>query len=100
MTYLHIDIVLAALIGPDNPTIERFISAAERGEQELAILELALYCAVCSLRSDDRLNLPQFARLLRFSKIVPSPKPFDLPTEEEIAHWRGVVLGENGDVTD
>lgn len=100
MTYLHIDVVLAALIGPENPTVERFISAAERGEQELAILELSLYCALCSLRSDDRLNLPFFTRLLRFSKIVPSPKPFDPPTEEEIAHWREVALGQNGDEAD
>lgn len=97
MTYLHIDVVLTTLIGPENPTIERFISAAERGEQELAILELALYCAICSLRSDDRLNLLRFTRLLRFSKIVPSPKPFDPPTEDEIAHWRDVALGLNDD---
>lgn len=97
MTYLHIDVVLAALIGSENSAIERFIGEAERGERELAILELALYCAVCSLRSDDRLNLPFFTRLLRFSKIVPSPKPFDPPTEEEIAHWRDVALGRNDD---
>ncbi|HKD13605.1 MAG TPA: hypothetical protein VKE71_03580 [Candidatus Angelobacter sp.] len=99
MTFLHIDMVLAALIGREGATIERFIDAAERGEHQLAILELALYCALCSVQPDDRVNFPRFARLVQFSTIVQSPKPFDHPLDEEIAHWREVVLGpkENSD---
>jgi hypothetical protein len=45
----------------------------------------------------DDVNFPRFARLLQVGQIVPSPKPFDPPTEEEIAHWRDVVFGRDAD---
>ena len=97
MIFLHIDLILSALIGPEGAPIERFIAEAERGEQQLAILELALYCAICSLRPEDQVNLPRFTRLLQFGQIVQSPKPFNHPSEEEIAHWRDVVFGREND---
>jgi hypothetical protein len=97
MAYLHIDLVLSALIGPEGAPIERFIAAAERGEHTLEILELALYCAWCSVKPEDHVNFPRFAKLLQIGQIVPSPKPFDPPTEEEIAHWRDVVFGRDSE---
>lgn len=97
MTFLHVDMVLAALIGREGSAIEGFITAGERGEHQLAILELALFYAVCSVQPDDRVNFARFARLLQCSGIVPSPKPFDPPNDEEIAHWRQVVLGPQED---
>lgn len=97
MAYLHIDMVLSALIGPENAAIEHFIAAAERGEYTLEILELALYCAWCSVRPGDDLKFSRFAKLLQVSQIVPSPKPFDAPTDEEIEHWRDVVFGRDTD---
>lgn len=97
MAYLHIDLVLSALIGPEDATIELFIAAAERGEHTLEILELVLYCAWCSVRPGDDLKFSRFARLLQVGQIIPSPKPFDPPTEEEIEHWRDVVFGRETD---
>lgn len=94
MRFFHIDLVLAALIAPDGDAIERLIAEAEQGGEPVAILELALYYAICSVQSDDQLNFPRFARLLRCCQIVPSPKPFELPTLQEIAHWRSVALGQ------
>jgi hypothetical protein len=95
MTFLHIDLVLSALIGPEGAVIDRLISEAERGERQLGIQELALYYAFCAVGGDDRVNFPRFAKLLQFSRIVHSPKPFDPPIEEEIAHWRDVVFGRD-----
>ena len=97
MAYLHIDLVLSALIGREGAAIERFIVAAERGEHTLEILELALYCAWCSVRPEDDLKLARFAKLLQIGQIIPSPKPFDPPTDEEIEHWRDVVFGRDTD---
>jgi|SRR5215469_10239455 len=97
MIFLHIDLILSALIGPEGAPIERFIADAKCGKQQLAILELALYCAVCSLQPGDQVNLPRFARLLQFGQIVQSPKPFNHPTQEEITHWRDVVFGRESD---
>jgi hypothetical protein len=97
VAYLHIDLVLSALIGPEDAPIERFIAAAERGEYTLEIMELALYCAWCSVRPGDDLKFSRFAKLLQVSQIVPSPKPFDAPTDEEISHWRDVVFGRDTD---
>jgi len=91
--YLHVDLILAALIGRNDKTLEKIITEAERGEQQLMILELALYYAFCSLRSDDRPNFPRFCRLLQVTRVVPSPRPFDPPDPEEIANWRAVALG-------
>jgi hypothetical protein len=97
MAYLHIDLVLSALIGPEGAAIDHLIADAERGIHTLEILQLALYCAWCSVQPGDDVNFPRFARLLQVGQIVPSPKPFDPPTEEEIAHWRDVVFGRDAD---
>jgi len=91
--HLHVDLILAALIGRSDSTLDKLVAAAERGEQHLMILELALYYAFCSLRSDDRPNFPRFCRLLQFTRVVPSPRPFDPPDPEEIANWRALALG-------
>jgi hypothetical protein len=93
--YLHIDMVLSALIGAPGAAIEKFMAEAEEGKHELLVLELALFCAVCSVESNDRVDWARFAKFLRCVTIVPSPKPFDWPSPEEIAHWREVVLGPN-----
>lgn len=98
--YLHIDMVLAVLIGKPGAGIERFMADAEEGKQKLLVLELALFYAVCSLRNDDRLDVARFARFLSCVTIVPSPKPFAWPTPDEIAHWREVVLGSNQPVVE
>ena len=90
--YLSVDLILAALIGAEKNPVEHLLSAAERGEQQLMILEVALYYAFCCLRSDDRLNLPRFCRLLHCTRIMPSPRPFEPPTLDEIANWRQVAL--------
>jgi hypothetical protein len=97
MAYLHIDLVLSALIGPEDAPINHLIAAAEHGEYTLEVLELALYCAWCSVRPGDELKFSRFAKLLQVGQILPSPKPFDPPTEEEIAHWRDVVFGRDSD---
>lgn len=97
MAYLHIDLVLAALIGPEGAAIEHLIAAGERGEYPLEILELALYCAWCSVRPGDDVKFSRFAKLLQVGQIIPSPKPFNPPTDEEIEHWRDVVFGREAD---
>lgn len=86
--YLNVDLILAALIGTEKDPVEHLLSAAERAEQQLMILEVALYYAFCCLRSDDRLNFPRFCRLLRATRVMPSPRPFEPPTMDEIAKWR------------
>jgi len=99
--YLHVDLILAALIGRNDKALEKIIAEAERGEQHLMILEAALYYAFCSLQSDDRPNFPRFCRLLQVTRVVPSPRPFDPPDPEEIANWRAVALGiENPDTSE
>lgn len=90
--YLNVDLILAALIGGEQDPVERLLSAGERGEQQLMILEIALYYAFCCVQSDDRFNFPRFCRLLRCARVVPSPRPFQPPTLDEIANWRQAAL--------
>ena len=90
--YLNVDLIVAALIGAEHHPVEHLLSAAERGEQELRIQEVALYYAFCCLQSDDRFNLPRFCRLLSCARVIPSPRPFEMPTLEEIANWRHAAL--------
>jgi len=91
--YLHVDLILAALIGRDDKSLEKLVTEAERAEQQLMVLELGVYYAFCSLRSDDRPNFQRFCRLLQVARIAPSPRPFDPPDPEEIANWRAVASG-------
>jgi len=95
--FLHVDLVLAALIG-DTGIADAIIARAERGEDELVTLELALYYTFCSVRNEDKVNLERFARLLRHLSIAPSPKPFEPPTAEDVEHWRAVALGREQDL--
>ena len=90
--YLNVDLILAAVIGAERDPVEHLLSAAEGGEQGLMILEIALYYAFCCVQSHDRLNLPRLCRLLSCARIVPSPRPFQPPTLEEIANWRQAAL--------
>ena len=46
--FLHVDLILCALIGPTGAPVERLIAEAERGEKQYEVFEFALYCALCS----------------------------------------------------
>ncbi|HUJ39101.1 MAG TPA: hypothetical protein VLW54_01035 [Candidatus Acidoferrales bacterium] len=92
-SYFHVDLILAALIGPAGDPIEELISLAQESEGSWLILEDALYYAFCSVESRDRLDLARFCGLLKAARIVPSPRPFEAPTLEEIARWREAALG-------
>jgi len=64
------------------------------------LLDLALFCAMSSVRPDDRVDHARFARLLRHASFAASGSraqgaPFDLPSAEEIEHWRAVALGRD-----
>lgn len=95
--FLHVDMVLAALIASAGDSIEELIALVESQGGRFAILELALYYAVCCVEANDRVDMARFARLLQVSDIVPSPKPFDRPSVEEIANWRAAALGTQED---
>jgi hypothetical protein len=95
---LGIDIVLGALIGPPGCPAEMVIERAESGEWTPVILDLALFCAMSSVRPDDRVDHARFARLLRQTTMSASGSrepgtAFDPPSPEEIEHWRDVVFG-------
>jgi len=92
-SYVHVDLILAALIAPSGEMIEELLCVAERGEGNWAMLEQALYYAFCCVESRDRLDLPRFCRLLKCIRIAPSPRPFARPSLEEIARWREAALG-------
>jgi hypothetical protein len=99
---LAIDIVLAALIGPPGNISEKVIARAESGEWQVMLLDLALYCAISSVRPGDDVDHARFARLLRHavpqaSLSRPPGGSFDVPSDEEIEHWRDVALGRQKD---
>jgi len=94
---LGIDLVLGALIGPPGCAAESIIERAEAGEWSPVVLDLALFCAMSSVRPGDTIDHVRFARLLRHAQPMASGSrepntPFDLPTPEEIEHWRDVVF--------
>ncbi len=94
---LGIDLVLGALIGPPGCPAERIIEGAERGEWSPVVIDLALFCAMASVRSGDVIDHARFARLLRHAMPMASSSrapyaPFDPPSEAEIEHWRDVVF--------
>jgi hypothetical protein len=95
---LAVDVVLSALIGPPDCAAEMVLARAEAGEWQPVLLDLALYCAMSSVRPDDRVDHARFAQLLRHAHFAASGSrapdaPFDPPTIEEIEHWRAVALG-------
>lgn len=99
---LAIDVVLGALIGPPGTAAERIIERAEAGEWTPVLLDLALFCAMSSVRPDDPVDHARFARLLRHAQLAASGSrepgtPFTPPSPEEIAHWRDVVFGRDSD---
>ena len=94
---LAIDVVLGALIGPPDTAAELVIARAEAGEWQPVVLDLALYCAMASVRPGDVVDHARFARLLRHARLETSlsrapDAPFTPPSPEEIEHWREVVL--------
>jgi hypothetical protein len=99
---LAIDVVLGALIGPPDSAAEMVIARAEVGEWQPVLLDLALFCAIASVRPDDKVDHARFARLLRHASFAASGSraagaPFDPPSLEEIEHWRDVALGRQRD---
>jgi len=91
------DLVLAALIGKRSAGVEKIIGMAERGEVQLVVFDLSLFCAFSSVRPSDRVDYPRFAKLLRVAEIRPSlsrgPHGLEPPSAAEITHWRNVVFG-------
>ena len=102
---LAIDVVLGALIGPPDNAAEMVIARAEAGEWTPVLLDLALFCAMSSVRPEDRVDHERFARLLRHAQFAASGSreadaAFDPPSLEEIEHWRDVALGRDVDNDD
>jgi len=98
---LAIDVVLGALIGPGTAA-EIVIARAEAGEWQPVVLDLALYCALASVRPGDDVNHERLARLLRHARLDTSMSrepgaPFAAPSAAEIEHWRDVALGRASD---
>jgi hypothetical protein len=103
---LGIDLVLGALIGPPGCPAERLIERVEAGEFSPVVLDLALFCAMSSVRPGDTIDHVRFARLLRHGQPMASGSrepytAFAPPTVAEIEHWRDVVFGiDRDDETD
>ena len=62
------------------------------------MIDLALFCAMSSVRPGDTVDHARFARLLRHAQPMASGSrepytAFAPPTEAEIEHWRDVVFG-------
>lgn len=94
---LAIDVVVALLIGPPGCPQEIVITKAEAGEWTPVVLDLALFCAMSSIREGDRVDHARFARLLRHATFTSSlgrsdGEPFAAPSAEEIENWRSVAL--------
>jgi hypothetical protein len=95
---LAIDVVLGALIGPPDSAADMIIARAEAGEWQPVVLDLALYCAMASVREGDRVDTVRFAKLLRYAQLAPSlgrgeDGVLSPPSDAEIEHWRTVALG-------
>jgi hypothetical protein len=102
---LAIDVVLSALIGPPDCAADRLLARVEAGEWQPVLLDLALFCAMSSVRPDDRVDHARFARLLRHVQFAASGSrapdaPFDPPSIEEIEHWRDVVFDRQAEDDD
>ena len=99
---LAIDVVLGALIGPPDTAADMVIARAEAGEWTPVLLDLALFCAMASVRPEDQVDHARFARLLRHAQFAASGSreagtAFAPPSIEEIEHWRDVALGRAQD---
>ena len=69
---LAIDVVLGALIGPPGTAAELIIDRAEVGEWTPVVLDLALFCAMSSVRPTDTVDHARFARLMRHAQLAAS----------------------------
>ncbi|MEO8702834.1 MAG: hypothetical protein ABI867_22510 [Kofleriaceae bacterium] len=99
---LGIDLVLGALIGPPGCPAEKIIERAEAGEWSPVVIDLALFCAMSSVRPGDVIDHARFARLLRYAMPMASGSrepnsPFAPPSAAEMEHWRDVVFGRDND---
>jgi hypothetical protein len=94
--FLHVDLVLAALIGSDE-LWNSIVAAIEHDKSQMVILEEALYCAFCSLTEHDHIDVQRFAKLLQCASIAASVRPFKPPAAESIARWRAAALGKEQD---
>ena len=99
---LAIDLVLAALIGPPDHPVARLIDQLDAGEYTPILIDLALFCAMSSVKPGDVIDHVRFARLLRRAQPLASYSrepgtAFDPPSTEEIEHWRDVVFGRDND---
>ena len=99
---LAIDVVLSALIGPPNSSADLVIARGEAGEWQPVLLDFALFCAMASVRPEDRVDHARFAKLLRYSAFAASGArepgtPFEPPSADAIEHWRNVVFGRDED---
>ena len=95
---LGIDLVLGALIGPPGCPAERLLEGIEAGQFTPVVIDLALYCAMSSVKPGDVVDHARFARLLRHAQPMASNSrepytAFNPPSEAEIEHWRDVVFG-------
>jgi hypothetical protein len=98
-TMIAIDLLLAAIIGPIPNVTEQMIQEAREGKIKYVVLDHALYCALYSVRDGDKINAKRLADLLQYAELQNSRllgiKKYKTlpPSEEEIEHWRKVVLG-------
>ena len=97
---LGIDLVLGALIGPPGCPAEKLIERVEAGEWSPVVIDLALFCAMASVRPGDVIDHVRFARLLRHAMPMASGSrephtAFAVPSDGEIEHWRDVVFGRD-----
>lgn len=97
---IAIDIVLGAMIGPPGGAADMVIERAEAGDWTPVILDLALFCALSSVRPEDRVDHVRLARLLRHAELAPTLSrdtgtSLEPPSEDEIEHWRAVALGHD-----
>ena len=95
---LATDVLLGALIGPPGCLAENVIQRVESGEWTPVVPDLALFCAVASVRVEDTVDHARFARLMRHAEFTTvinrrPGMPHDPPSESEIEHWRNVALG-------
>lgn len=102
---LGIDLVLGALSGPPGCPAERLLDRVEAGEFSPVVIDLALFCAMSSVKPGDTIDHARFARLLRHAQPMASHSrepyaAFPLPSEAEIEHWRDVVFNRQVDDED
>jgi hypothetical protein len=100
---LAVDVILQAIIGRNTSKIDDLILEARNGDAQLQILDSALYCALYSVKGEDKVNVRRLAELLQYAQLIsdspeylgPEERESWIPSQEEIDNWRKVALGEN-----